>query len=58
MLPLSILGMLPAIEKSDNIVGELGAVVVAVECIALIMTVFIVERALAKKFDEDGNEVF
>ena len=58
MLPLSILGMLPAIEKSDNIVGELGAVVVVVECIALIMTVFIVERALAKKFDKDGNEVF
>lgn len=58
MLPLAILGMLPAIEKNDNIVGVLGAVVVAVECIALIMTVFIVERALAKKFDEDGNEMF
>ena len=57
MLPVAILGMLPAIEKNDNIVGVLGAVVVAVECIALIMTVFIIERALAKKFDKDGNKM-
>lgn len=36
----------------------LRKIMAEVECIALIMTVFIVERALAKKFDKDGNEVF
>ena len=35
----------------------LRKIMVEVECIALIMTVFFVERALAKKFDEDGNKM-
>ena len=55
MLPLSVIGMLPAIEKNDTIVGEVGTVVIIAECIALCMTIFFVERALAKKFDKDGN---
>lgn len=33
----------------------LRKIMAEVECIVLIMTVFSVERALAKKFDEDGN---
>lgn len=36
----------------------LRKIMAEVECIVLIMTVISVERALAKKFDEDGNEVF
>ena len=52
MLPLAVIAMFPAIEKNDNIVGGLGAAVVAAECIALLMTVFAVERALAKKFED------
>ena len=47
--------MLPAIGKNYNIVGGLGVVVVIVECITLVMTVFSVEKALGKKFDKDGN---
>ena len=31
--------------------------IVVEECIALIMTIFFVERALVKKFDKDGNEM-
>lgn len=57
MLPLAIMGMLPAIEKNDKIVGGMGAVVVAAECIAMFMTIFWVERALAKKFDKDGKAI-
>ena len=55
MLPLAIIGMLPVIKKNDNIVGGMSAAVVMVECIAMFMTIFLVERALAKKFDKDGN---
>ena len=58
MLPLAVIAMFPAIEKNDNIVGGLGAAVVTAECIALLMTIFAVERALAKKFDKDGNVMF
>ena len=50
MLPLSVIGMFPVIGKNDNIVGGVGAVVVTVECIVLVITIFFVERALAKKF--------
>ena len=52
MLPLAVIGMLPAMEKSDNIVGGFGAVVVTAECITLFMTIFFVEKALAKKFEK------
>ena len=52
MLPLSVIGMLPAIEKNDTIVGEVGTVVIIEECIVLVVTIFFVERALAKKFEK------
>ena len=55
MLPLAIIGMLPVIGKNDDIVGGVSAVVVTAECIALFVTIFFVERALAKKFDKDEN---
>lgn len=51
MLPFSVIGMLPAIGNNDDIVGGLSAVVVTVECIVLVVTIFVVERALAKEFD-------
>ncbi|MDE7266178.1 MAG: SdpI family protein [Lachnospiraceae bacterium] len=55
MLPLSVIGMLPAIEKNNTIVGAVGTVVIIAECIALVVPIFFVERALGKKFDKDGN---
>ena len=55
MLPLTVIGMLPAIKKNDDIVGVMGTVVVIAECIALFASIFFVERALVKKFDKDGN---
>lgn len=56
MLPLTIIGMLPVIGKSDDIVGGLGTVIIIIECVIMFMTVFSTEKALAKKFDKDGNE--
>lgn len=58
MLPLAVIGMLPAIEKNDDIVGVVGTVVIIAECIALFVSIFFVERALGKKFDKDGNVMF
>ncbi|HBA67867.1 MAG TPA: hypothetical protein DCZ40_00690 [Lachnospiraceae bacterium] len=55
MLPLSVIGMLPAIGKNDNMAGGWGAAVITAECIAMLMTIFFVERALAKKFDIGRN---
>ena len=58
MLPLAVIGMLPAVKKNDAIVGAVGTVVIIAECIALVVTILFVERALAKKFDKDGNVMF
>ena len=55
MLPLAVIGMLPVIGKNEDIVGEAGAVVVTAECIAMFVAIFFVEKALAKKFDKEGN---
>lgn len=55
MLPLSVIGMLPAIGKNDNMAGGWGAAVITAECIVMLMTIFFVERALAKKFDIGRN---
>lgn len=55
MLPIAIIGMLPVVEKNQNIVGAFGAVIVGMECVILVMTVFCVEKALARKFDNSSN---
>lgn len=49
MLPLSVVSMLPVVGKNDDIVGGVGAVVVAVECVVLFVTISLVERALGRK---------
>lgn len=55
MLPIAIIGMLPVVEKNQNIVGAFGVVIVGMECVILVMTVFCVEKALARKFDNSSN---
>lgn len=55
MLPLSVIAMLPAVGKNDDIVGGVGAVVGTVECITLFLSILPVERALKKRFDKDGK---
>lgn len=57
MLPLSVIAMLPAVGKSDDIVGGAGAVIETVECIMLFLSILPVERALKKRFDKDGNAI-
>lgn len=49
MLPLSVISMLPAIGKSDDMIGGLGGAITTVECVIMVATIFFVERALGKK---------
>lgn len=58
MLPIAVIGMSLVIEKNDDIVGTLGAVIEVIECAALVMTLFCVERTLAEKFDKNGNSIY
>lgn len=53
MLPLSIIGMVPAVNKGDDTVGRVSGVIVMAECMILFMTIFFVEKALKKKFEEE-----
>lgn len=55
MLPLAVIGMFPGIKAAEDVVGMLCGVIEIIECIALFMTIFFVEKALAKKFDKNGN---
>ena len=51
----SIIAMLVVIGKSINVVGITSGIVCIVQCIVLIGSIFIVERALKKKFDNNGK---
>ncbi len=51
MLPVSMIVMLPVIGKSDGIVGVVGGVVVTAECMVMLVSILLTEKALAKQFD-------
>lgn len=57
LLPVSVLVMLPVIGKSEDIIGTAGGVLMIVQCIVLIGSIFPVEHALMKQFDKDGNRI-
>lgn len=54
-LVFSIIAMLVVIGKSINVVGITSGIVCTVQCIVLIGSIFIVERALKRKFDNNGK---
>ena len=51
MLPVSTTVMFLVIGKSDDIVGVVGGAVITAECMVLLSSIILVERALAKQFD-------
>jgi hypothetical protein len=55
MLPLSLLIMLFAIKKEDDIIAVYGAVLCIVQLIALMLSIIPTEKALKKNFDENGK---
>ncbi len=55
LLPVSIVPMLFALGKGDNIAGTVGGIVCAVQLLVLIGSIFPTERALRKNFDREGR---
>lgn len=55
MLFPSVLLQMPFWYQSDDVVGAVGAVICTVQCIILIASVFMTEKALKRTFHEDGT---
>lgn len=50
MFPLAIVAMFPVVGKNDDIVGGMGVLVITAECIAMLASIFLTERALGKRY--------
>lgn len=57
VLVLSVAAMLFVLGKDIEIVGIWGTAVCFVQCIPLIWVFFVVEGALKRTFDENGNRI-
>ena len=55
LVPITIIPMLFVLGKSEDTIGTVGAIVVAIDLIILISVIFPTEMALKKNFDKDGN---
>lgn len=54
-LPISIIPLLFVIGRDENIVGTIGCIICFIQLFPLICSIFPTERALKRKFDDDGN---
>lgn len=52
---LTLFIVLPVMGKGDDAVGLAAGIWVCLECAMMVATIGIVERALKKKFDRNGN---
>ena len=57
MLPVSALLLLPVFGRDVAVVGLWACVLVTVQCVVLIATIFPVERALKRNFDLSGHRI-
>lgn len=55
LVPITIIPMFFVLGKSEDTIGTVGAIVVAIDLIILISAIFPTEMALKKNFDKDGN---
>lgn len=56
LLPVSVCAMLPALGRSVNVVGIWCCIVETVQLVVLIGSIFPVERALKRTFDDFGKK--
>lgn len=54
LLP-SFLVHIPVYGSSDNVVGTVGGILVTIQLIVLVASIFPTEKALKKKFTDDGG---
>jgi len=57
LLSVAVLPMLIVIGKSEDTIGTVGMIVCYFEIAVMILTVIIVEQALKKNFDKNGNKI-
>jgi len=54
LLPLSCIPMFLVFGKSDDTIGTVGGVICALQLVPLVGSIFPIEAALKRKFDENG----
>ncbi len=57
LLSVAVLPMLFVIGKSEDAISTVGVIVCFFEIAVMILTVIIVEQALKKNFDKNGNKI-
>lgn len=55
VLPATILVMLLLLWSNDAVIGTVGLLICTVQLVILLGTIPVIEKALRKNFDEDGN---
>lgn len=55
MLPLSLIPMAIVIGKAKDIIETAGKIIMGIQMIPLIASIFLTERALKKTFDKNGK---
>ena len=56
MLPLSVIPMILVFRSDVSVVGTVGGIIVMVQLVPLVATIFPTERALKKNFDDFGRK--
>lgn len=55
LLAATLLALIPLWSCSDTVVGVAGTVIMLVQCVVLIASIFPTERALKRTFNDDGT---
>lgn len=55
LLPVSIIVMMFVLGKDEDIIGRWGSILCIMQCIPLIGTIFLTEKALKDTFDKNGT---
>jgi len=57
VLAATVIAMLPIIGRDEDTIATWGVILTAVQMLPFLIPIFIVERALRKRFDKDGNRI-
>ena len=55
MLIPSIIVQFPFFNSDDNMIGVVGVILCTIQCVILIISIFLTERALKRNFTDDGT---
>ena len=55
MIILSVLIYIPLYQSDNNVIGIAGVVLITIQCIILIVSIYPTEKALEEHFNDDGT---